>query len=97
MILNWIETLNDRLISYGLSLHTEENVLQSKKADFNSVLRDVHQLYPHKKVSHMILAIHQYYDVEFIVGLLDDELRMTVKSEQAEENSAILGKKKRSY
>jgi hypothetical protein len=97
MILNWIETLNDRLLTYGLSLSTDESVLQSKKADFNSVLRDVHQMYPHKKVSHMILAMHQYYDVEFIVKLLDEELRMTVKSEQAEENSAFLVKKKRAF
>lgn len=95
MIINWIETLNDKLLSYGLSLSSEESVLTSRKADFNSVLRDVHQDFPYKKVSHMILAMHQYYDVEFIVGLLDDELRMTVKSEQADENSAFLGKKQR--
>lgn len=95
MIFNWIEILNDRLLAYGLSLSSEESVLQSKRADFNSVLRDVHQNYPHKKITHMILAMHQYYDVEFIHGLLDEELKMTVKGEQYEENSALLGKKRK--
>ena len=97
MIVNWITVLNDRLLFYGLSLSSEESILQSKKVDFNKVLRDLHQTFPHKKISHMILAMHEYYDIEFIVGLLDDELRMSVKSEQADDNSAMLkkGKKKK--
>lgn len=94
MIVNWIIVLNDQLLAYGLSLHTTEAILEARKVEFNQVLRDVHQKFPTKQISHMILAMEQYYAIEFVVSLLDEELLLTVKEEKARENSATLRSKK---
>lgn len=96
IVTNWIDVINERFLAYGMSLSSTESILESKKIAFNKVLRDLKQKYPHKKLWHMILAMRDHYAIEFIVGILDDENRLQVRSELADENGlARITRKKR--
>ena len=85
MIINWIDVIQRQLLAYGLSLDSTEDVLSESRINFNKVLRDLHDKFPQKEVSHMLLAMSQHYEVEFLVSLLDEELMRKVKGEKAAE------------
>lgn len=98
IVSNWIEVINECFLAYGMSLSSEESILTANKVAFNKVLRDLKQLYPTKKIWHMILAMRHHYEIEFLVGLLDEETRLEVRSEIVSENSLTDKiKKKRRY
>lgn len=95
IVSNWIEIINERFLAYGMSLSSEESILTNQKIAFNKVLRDLKQAYPTKKIWHMILAMRHHYEIEFLVGLLDDENRFEVRSEMVSENGLTDKIKKR--
>ena len=97
IVSNWIEIINERFLAYGMSLSSDESVLNSKKIEFNQVLRDLKQEYPTKKLWHMILSMKDYYEIEFLVDLLDDENRLEIRSEMVADNGSILAKKRRRH
>jgi hypothetical protein len=93
---NWVDILNDRFIAHGISLSTEESILLEKenRKAFNSVLRDLKQMFPTKKLWHMVLSMHNHYAIEFIVDeLLDMENRLDIEVELANETGRKLTKK----
>ena len=69
IVSNWIEVINERFLAYGMSLSSDEDVVKSKKIEFNQVLRDLKQEYTTKKLWHMILSMKDYYEIEFLVEL----------------------------
>lgn len=93
----WIEVINERFLAYGMSLSSDESVLTSEKIAFNQVLRDLLQEHPNKKLYHIILSMKDYYDIEFLVDLLDDEHRLTIRREMVSENELILTKKRKRH
>lgn len=95
IVSNWIDKINERFLAYGMSLSSDESILSSKKVAFNQVLRDLKQEYPNKKVWHIILSMKDYYEVEFLVELLDDEMRLEIRSEMIDDNGAIFSKKRK--
>jgi hypothetical protein len=94
---NWIDVINERFLAYGMSLSSDESILNSKKIAFNQVLRDLKQKYPHKKLFHLILAMRDHYEIEFLKDLLDDENRLDIRSEVAQDNGLILAKKRKRH
>ncbi len=97
IVSNWIEKINERFLAYGMSLSSDESVLNSKKVAFNQVLRDLKQEYPNKKLWHMILSMKDHYDIEFLVELLDEENRLDIRSEMVEDNGSILAKTRKRH
>lgn len=97
IVSNWIEVINERFLAYGMSLSSDESVLNSKKIEFNQVLRDLKQEYSTKKLWHMILSMKDYYEIEFLVDLLDDENRLEIRSEMVADNGSILAKKRKRH
>ena len=97
IVSNWIEVINERFLAYGMSLSSDESVLNSKKIEFNQVLRDLKQEYSTKKLWHMILSMKDYYEIEFLVELLDDENRLEIRSEMVADNGSILAKKRKRH
>lgn len=94
---NWIEKINERFLAYGMSLSSDESVLNSKKVAFNQVLRDLKQEYPNKKLCHMILSMKDHYDLKFLVELLDEENRLDIRSEMVQDNGSILAKTRKRH
>ena len=97
IVSNWIEVINERFLAYGMSLSSDEDVVKSKKIEFNQVLRDLKQEYTTKKLWHMILSMKDYYEIEFLVDLLDDENRLEIRSEMVADNGSILAKKRKRH
>lgn len=97
IVSNWIEVTNERFLAYGMSLSSDEDVVKSKKIEFNQVLRDLKQEYTTKKLWHMILSMKDYYEIEFLVELLDDENRLEIRSEMVADNGSILAKKRKRH
>jgi hypothetical protein len=97
IVSNWIEVINERFLAYGMSLSSDEDVVKSKKIEFNQVLRDLKQEYTTKKLWHMILSMKDYYEIEFLVELLDDENRLEIRSEMVADNGSILAKKRKRH
>jgi hypothetical protein len=97
IVSNWIDVINERFLAYGMSLSSDESILTSKKIAFNQVLRDLKQKYPHKKLWHIILSMRDHYEIEFLIDLLDDENRLEIRSEVAEDNGLILAKKRKRH
>lgn len=97
IVSNWIEIINERFLAYGMSLSSEESILTSKKIAFNQVLRDLRQAYPNKKLWHIILSMKDYYEIEFLVELLDDENRLGIRSEMVEDNGSIFANNRKRH
>lgn len=97
IVSNWIKVINERFLAYGMSLSSDEAVVKSKKIEFNQVLRDLKQEYTTKKLWHIILSMKDYYEIEFLVELLDDENRLEIRSEMVADNGSILAKKRKRH
>ena len=97
IVSNWIDVINERFLAYGMSLSSDESILTSKKIAFNQVIRDLLQKYPHKKLWHLILAMRDHYEIEFLIDLLDDENRLEIRSEVAKDNGLILNKTRKRH
>lgn len=85
-MINWLDKISEKLLSKGLSLKSDYSILSKNKIFFNEMLRDLLEEYPNKRLQHIILSMSDYYEVEQIYELLDEQNRTTLKKHYIEED-----------
>ena len=91
-IVNWVELIENKLLSKGLTLKTDVTILAKNKIFFNEILRDLLEDYPNKRFQHIILSMKDHYEVEEIYDLLDDQNRAYLKRHIVEEDHLTIKK-----
>ena len=93
--IDWVNVISDKLLTKGLSLKSEYSVLSKHKVFINEMIRDILEENPHKRLQHIILSLSDYYEVEQLVELLDEQNRSILKKHYIEENNISMKSKKR--
>jgi hypothetical protein len=89
-IVNWVELIENKLLSKGMTLKTDISILSKNKIFFNEILRDLLEEYPNKRFQHIILSMKDHYEIEEIYELLDDQNISYLKRHIIEEDSLTI-------
>lgn len=96
---NWVEILEEKLIKKGMSLKTDVSLLGkgNNRIFFNEIIRDILEEYPNKRLQHIILSLKDYYEVEDIYLLLDEQNKHRLMKDYEEEDNIKISLKRRKH
>ena len=94
---DWAVEIDKRLQVRSLSVLTKEEVLVKNAEIFNNILREVHKEWPKIPFKNLILSLHEYYTMKFLIKLLDAHNKATIISELKETNPFGVHRKSYSF
>ena len=72
-IVNWIDVINEKLLTIGMSLKTDISILGKHKIEFNEIIRDLLDENPNSLLNNIIMSMKEYYEVEELYSILDEQ------------------------
>lgn len=94
---DWANEIDRRLQEHSLSIITEEDVMVKNAVIFNSVLSGVHKKWPTTPFYYLILSLHEYYTIKFMIKILDRNNKEIVIRELKKANPFGVHRKSQSY
>jgi hypothetical protein len=97
--IDWVTLVSDKLLSKGLSIKTDISILSKdeNKISFNTILRDLVEEFPNKRMQHILLSLRDHYDIIELFELLDEQNKFILEKHYFEEDGLLKnGTKKKS-